>query len=560
MELLHAFFQKIPMAALFLSLAIGYWIGKIKIGNFTLGGMAGTLLAAIVIGQVGVPVDPVVKELMFTLFIYATGYVSGPQFFTSLSRKTLNQLHLALISAVAVFGFIFVITKVMGFDKGTAAGLLAGATTESASIGTAGEALKRLGLAADKVKELESNIAVTYAITYLFGMLLVIFFASRVAPRLQRIDLKAEAQKLESMLGSAGSKLKPGQFDAFGELRARVYEVSPGEAVGMSVSDLESRFDVKVKHAAHLEKRIDVTPDLTLQTGYRLALLGKLGQVFKAGRFVGKETTNLSTMGFINEERDVVVTRKELQGKTVAEAREMLDLKHRYGVYVARAMRLDQEIEMYPQTEVHMGDVVRLVGAAEDVEAAADEIGYSLVPSKLVDYVYLGFGVLAGILVGTLSVRIAGVPIGLGTGGGCLISGLIFGWLRAKHPTFGNLPGSTAQYLRDFGLAVFIASVGLASGPQAIAQIKQYGVTLPLIGLAVTVFPCLVMVFYGRFVLKMNPVILCGAITGNLTSTPALNGVIDAAESSTPVLGYTVSYAIGNVLLTFLGPVIVYAV
>ena len=141
-----------------------------------------------------------------------------------------------------------------------------------------------------------------------------------------------------------------------------------------------------------------------------------------------------------------------------------------------------------------------------------------------------------------------------------MISGLVFGWLRAKHPTFGNLPGSTAQYLRDFGLAVFIASIGLASGPQAIAQIKQYGVTLPLIGLAVTVFPCLVMVFYGRFVLKMNPVILCGAITGNLTSTPALNGVIDAAESSTPVLGYTVSYAIGNVLLTFLGPVIVYAV
>ena len=560
MELLHTFFQKIPMAALFLSVAVGYWIGNFKIGNFSLGGMAGTLLVAVVVGQVGVPVDPVIKDMMFALFIYATGYVSGPQFFASLNRKTISQLHLALISAIAVFVLIFVVAKVMGFDKGTAAGLLAGATTESASIGTAGEAMQRLGLAADKVKTLQANIGVTYAITYLFGMLTVIFFASRVAPRLMGIDLKREAQKLESTLGGSGTKLAPGQYDAFGALRARVYEVTQTEAVGMTVVDLEARFDVRVEQAAHLEKLVDVTPDLTLQTGYRLALQGELGRVRNAGKFVGKETANLSAMGFINEERDVVVTRKELMGKTIAQAREMLDFKHRYGVYATRLRRLDQEIEAFPQTELHSGDVVRLVGAAEDVAKAADEIGYSQIPSKVVDYVYLGLGVLAGILIGMISVSVAGVPVGLGTGGGCLISGLIFGWLRAKHPTFGNLPGSTAQYLRDFGLAVFIASVGLATGPQAIAQIKQYGVTLPIIGFCVALVPCLVMVFYGRFVLKMNPILTCGAITGNLTCTPGLNGVIEAADSSTPVLGYTVSYAISNVLLTFLGPVIVFTV
>jgi AspT/YidE/YbjL antiporter-like protein len=315
-----------------------------------------------------------------------------------------------------------------------------------------------------------------------------------------------------------------------------------------------------VAQAAHLEKRIDVSPDLTLQSGFRLALQGKLAEVASAGAFVGKETFNLSAIGFINEERDVVVTRKELIGKTIAEARRMLDLKHGHGVWVlaTRLMRLDQEIPMYPQTELRAGDVVRFVGASEDVARAADLVGYSLVPSKLVDYIYLGLGVLAGILLGMITVPVAGMPIGLGTGGGCLISGLIFGWLRAKHPTFGNLPGSTAQYLRDFGLAIFIASVGLAIGPQAIAQIKQYGVTLPVIGICAALFSCLAMVFYGRSVLKMNPVILCGAISGNLTTTAALYSVSDAAESSTPVLGYTVSYAVSNVLLTFLGPVIVF--
>ena len=560
MELLHAFFKASPMAALFVSLAIGYWIGKIKMGNFQLGGMAGTLLVAIVIGQVGVPVDPVVKSMMFALFIYATGYVSGPQFFASLNRKTLSQLHLALISGIAIFGYIFVVAKVMDFDKGTAAGLLAGAITESACIGTAGEALTRLGLGAEKVKELQANIGVTYAITYLFGMLTVIFFASRVAPRLMGIDLKKEAQDLENSLGGTGLKLAPGQFEAFGQLHARAYQVSADEAVSMTVADLESRFDVKVAQAAHLESRITVTPELPLQPGHRLALQGELGAVFKAGNFIGKETTNLSALGFIDEERDVVITNKALRGMTIAQARETLDLKHRFGVRATRLSRLDQEIEMYPQTEVHLGDVVRLVGAAEDVEQAARELGYSQVPSKVVDYVYLGSGMLVGILVGMLSVSVAGIPVGLGTGGGCLISGLIFGWLRAKHPTFGNLPASTAQYLRDFGLAVFIASVGLATGSQAIAQIKQYGVTLPAIGIGAALCSCLVMVFYGRYALKMNPIIICGAISGNLTTTAALNGVMEVAESSTPVLGYTVSYAVSNVLLTFLGPVIVFAV
>jgi len=375
-----------------------------------------------------------------------------------------------------------------------------------------------------------------------------------------RIDLKREAQKLEAVLGGSGAKLKPGQFEAFDEIRARAYEVTAGEAVGMTVKDLETRFEMKVKQAAYLEKRIDVTPKLTLQTGYRLAMLGKLGQLLKAGVFIGDETPNLSTMNFINEEREVVVTNRQLGGKTISEAGAMLDLKHRYGVYATRLKRLDQDIEMFPQTEVHSGDVVRLIGATEDVEAAAKEIGYSLIPSKLVDYVYLGLGVLAGILLGMITVSVAGAPVGLGTGGGCLISGLIFGWLRARRPTFGNMPASTAQYLRDFGLAIFIASVGLATGPQAITQIKQYGVALPIVGIFAALFACLVMVFYGRLVLKMNPIILCGAISGNLTTTAALNGVIDAADSTTPVLGYTVSYAISNVLLTFLGPVVVFTV
>ena len=438
--------------------------------------------------------------------------------------------------------------------------MLAGATTESASIGTASEALRRLGLAADEVKKLEANIGVSYALTYLFGMTAVMIFASRVAPRLLGIDLKSEAKALEAEMGGSSIKLGPGQFEAFGKFRAHAYTVEAADAVGMTVADLEARYDVKVVQAAHLEKRMDVSPDLALQTGFRLALQGDAGQVVQAGQFVGQETANVSALGFINEERDVVVTNKALRGLTLAQAREVFDLEGRYGVQIPRMLRLDQEIDMYPQTEICLGDVVQLVGEAGDVASAADEIGYTQVKSSFVDHVYLGCGMLVGILTGLVSVPVAGVPIGLGIGGGCLVSGLLFGWLRAKKPTFGDLPAPTAKYLQEFGLAVFIASVGLATGPQAIAQILQHGLILPIVGIVVALVPCIAQLYYGRYVLKMNPVVICGAITGNLTSTPALNMVIDEAESGTPVLGYTVSYAVSNVILTFLGPVIVFAV
>ena len=560
MELLHAFFQKVPMAALFISIAIGYWVGNFQLGKFKLGGMSGTLLAAVLIGQVGVPVDPVVKQISFALFIYSMGYVTGPEFFASLNRKTVNQLHLALVSGIVVFLTIMAFSHLFNFDKGTAAGLLAGATTESASIGTASEALRRLGLGAEEIKKLEANIGIAYALTYLFGMTAVMFFASRVAPRLMGVDLKEEARKLEAELGDSGVKLEPGQFEAFGKIRAQAYIVDAEDAVGLTVDDLESRFDIKVMQAADPMRRIEVTPDLILEANYRLALQGEPGDVIQAGQFVGQETANVSALGFINEKRDVVVTNKALVGKTLAEAREIFDLEGRYGVQVPRLERMGTEIQMFPQTNIHRGDVVRLVGEAGDVAQAADEIGYTQPDTHLVDYVYLGIGLVAGILMGIVSVPVAGVPIGLGIGGGCLVSGLIFGWLRAKHPTFGNLPAPTAKHLQEWGLALFIASVGLATGPQAISQIVQHGVTLPVVGICVALIPSVVMVFYGRYVLKMNPVVVCGAITGNLTSTPSLNGVIDAAESGTPVLGYTVSYAISNVILTFLGPVLVFAV
>jgi AspT/YidE/YbjL antiporter-like protein len=162
-------------------------------------------------------------------------------------------------------------------------------------------------------------------------------------------------------------------------------------------------------------------------------------------------------------------------------------------------------------------------------------------------------GIIVGILIGMISVPIDGSPVALHTGGGCLI----FGWLRSKHPTFGSLPAATALHLRDFGLAVFVASVGLAVGPQAMVLLAEQGVLLPILAVVVVLVPIVSSMYYAKYVLKMNPVVICGALAGVLTCTAGLNAIVAAADSETPVLGYTVRSAVANILLTLLGPVIV---
>ena len=559
MESVKLLFASSPILALFLCVALGYAIGKIRFGTFQLGGIVGTLFAAILVGQIGVPVDAQIKTMAFAMFIYSLGYVSGPQFFSSLGRSTLNQVHLAAFSAAAVFLTVWALAVIFELDKGTAAGLLAGATTESASIGTASEALGAMGLDDATLKQLRGNIGVTYAVTYLFGFTLVVFFVSTVAPRMMGVDLKDTAKAYEQELGEVGETLVTGQEEALRKIVTRVYEVQSESAAGMTVADFEEnhRHDIVVQQVVRGRRELSVAPDLKLATGDRVALLGKVEMMVAAGNFLGEETANTRGIGFVGETRDVVVTNKKLFGATVQEARELIDESKRHGVYATRLNRVGMDIEMRPRTRVQAGDIVTLYGPADMIESAAREIGYSMDRSDAVDYVYLGLGIIVGILVGMITVPIAGAPVALHTGGGCLISGLVFGWLRSRKPTFGSLPPATALHMKDFGLAVFIASVGLEVGPQALELLADKGLLLPFLAAVVVLVPLISSMYYARYVLKMNPAVICGALAGLLTCTAGLNAAVAAADSETPVLGYTIPYAIANVTLTLLGPVIV---
>lgn len=563
MEVLRSFFEASPIAVLFICVAIGFAIGRVKVAGIPIGGIPGTLFASIIVGQIGVEVDVNIKTMAFALFIYSLGYVSGPSFFQSLGRSTLSLVYLSLVSSLLIFLNIWTLAQVFGLDKGTAAGLLAGSITESAAVGTASEALGSLALPLEQITTMQANIGVAYAITYLFGFTLVVFFVSLIAPRIMRIDLKAEAAKYNASLGIGGEdELAPGQEAALRGVVARVYQVTRQKAEELNLASFEKRYNgyVTVQRVIRRGQALEPAPDLKLSIGDRVALLGRLAELLEAGPFLGNESSDMNDLDLVGETRMVVLTNKDFIGETILAVRAKIDPGDRRGVHVLKISRSGQSLDPRPKMRLEAGDVVTLYGMPSALDVAVPLVGYTVDQGLVVDYVYLGLGIVVGILIGMLTVPIAGSPVALHTGGGCLLSGLLFGWLRSHHPSFGGLPPATALHLRDFGLAVFIACVGLGTGPQALTLLKQQGVLLPILALVAVGLPMILSLLYARYVLKMNPAIVCGALAGCFTCTAGLNAAVQAAESETPVLGYTVPYAISNVVLTLLGPILVLTV
>jgi putative transport protein len=541
-----------PELTVFLTLAIGFVIGRIRIGSFGLGNVVGTLLAGVLVGQLDVRVDPLVKVVFFDLFLFATGYKVGPQFFRGLKKNALSQALLTLVLCVVSLATTLAAAKLMGYDCGTAAGLLAGAFTESTVIGTAGNTISRLGLPETETARLLNNIPVAYAVSYLVGTSFVVWFLAGLAPRLLRVDLKQESRKLEA---EAGTKAETRTRSAYREWDVRAFRIPPAWA-GRSVAQIERSlapdrvFVQRVRRAGGIA---DATADTILQGGDVAVVAARRNVLLAEGRPFGEEIEDRDLLDFPMAALDVVVTRKEVADRPLSEIAE----QYGRGVVLLKLVREGEEIPFVPGTVVNRGDLLRLAGFEPDVERAGREIGYVERPSSETDVVFVGLGILIGGLVGALTLKVGELPLSLTASGGALVMGLVFGWLRSVRPTFGRIPEPALWVFDTIGLAVFMGCVGLAAGPSFVAGLRTTGPSLVVVSILVALTPHLSSVLFGRYVLGMNPVLLLGACSGAGTTTAALRAVQDEADSKLPVLGYTVPYAIGNILLTAWGPVIV---
>jgi len=545
-----------PELAIFLTLALGFFVGRLKIGGFSLGTVVGTLLAGVLVGQLDVRVPAIVKTVFFDLFLFTTGYKVGPQFFRGLKKDAFAQVTLTVVLCVTCLMTAFGAAKLLGYDMGTAAGLLAGSFSESTVIGTAGEAINRLTISAEDKARLVNNIPIAYAVTYLIGTAGLVWFLPVIGPKLMGVNLKAESKKAQAKVAGA-PEAEPGISSAARRFDVRAYRVANEDIVNRTVAELEARpkavrvFILRIRRQGEI---VEVQPSTVIRWDDVIAVAARHEVLVEHGDKIGPEVEDPTLLDIPVETLDVVVTNRTLTALTLA---ELGRLEIARGVFLKKLVRAGEEMPIVPETRIDRGDVVSLVGTKAEVERASRALGYPDWPTNTTDMIFVGTGIVLGGLFGLLSVTVAGVPLTLTASGGALIMGLVFGWLRSVRPTFGRIPEPAIWIFDTVGLCTFIGVVGISAGPGFMTGLQTTGISLVVVGLVCALIPHTVAILIGRYVLRMDPLILLGACAGAGTITAALRAIQDEAQSKVPALGYTVPYAIGNILLTAWGPVLV---
>lgn len=535
-----------PAIAIFLCLFAGYLLGRVKIGSFTVGATVGTLAAGLILSFVLAPlgafkIPGLVKSIFFTLFIFTIGYEVGPSFFRSLKTSGLKIILLSTFFAAVAFFTSIGLFKVLGVSAGEAAGVIAGALTQSAVLGTAGETIRTLMTGQAQTDAL-AQMPIAYAITYVFGTVGVIIFMKNIAPKLCGADLKAATRV---KIAKTGFKENAGG-SVISAVRARAFTVNPGSPLtGITLGSIESGHSDRLSCEAFFRngEALPCTPAATVSEGDVLTFIGESAEMVELAKRGLTESADPVYLKITPKKSEVIITEKFRPA--------ISDSLAGLGIVVESVSGGKKLADAIP------GDCVTLVGPASALSKTIPLLGYAKDTGTATDVSFMSLGIVFGLLIGALCFKVRGIPVTLGGGGGALVGGLIAGWYQNRHSGYGLIPAATAWFLKSVGLNLFIAVVGLTAGSTFLAALKQMGVTVLLLGIAVTLIPHIASVLFGRFVLKLDPVDIIGGLCGAGTCTAALNGVIDETGSSVFAMGYTPGYAVGNVLITVLGPMIV---
>ena len=547
-----------PEIAVFLSLALGYYFGSFTYKGLGLGAVTATLIAAVIIGQIGITVSGPLKPTFFLMFLFAIGYGVGPQFVRGIAADGLPQALFAAVVCVFCLIAAVVAAKIAGYDVGSAAGLYAGSQTISASMGLATDAINRLELPADQTKKLLDAMPVAYAVTYIFGTVGSAIVLALIGPALLGIDLEAACKRYEEKHG--GKKEAGGPGTAWHQFELRAFRVrQDGPVVGKTAREAEAVLPdhrVFVHRIRRHGQLMDATADTVIEAGDIVAVAGRRDVLVSLVGAGAEEVDDRELLAVPAEGVDVYVTSKDVDGKTLA---ELAKLPAARGIFLRKITRgaTATDIPILADTTVHRGDILTLVGRTQDLTAATKSFGYADRAVDAADVAFIGAAITIGALLGAIVYKVGSVPLTLSTSGGALIAGLFFGWLRSVRPTFGRIPSPTVWFMNSVGLNVFIAVVGIASGPGFVAGLQQLGFSLFLWGVVVTTVPLILAMYVGKYVFKFDDAILLGCCSGARTTTASLGMINDRAKSQIPGLGYTVTYAVGNTLLTIWGMVIV---
>lgn len=559
MDWLLETFRNNPSIPIFLTLGVGFWIGKLKYKTFSLGTVTSVLLVGVIVGQMDIPIPGPIKSVFFLLFLFAIGYSVGPQFFRALKGSGIKQVIFAVAMCLACLGVTAGVALCFGYNAGEAIGLFAGSQTISAVIGVGDDTIRNMSISVADKQSWIDIVPVCYAVTYIFGTIGSAYILAYIGPAMLGgiKKVKAQTAELEQTMNSSSITNDPAYINALRPVTFRAYKAD-GEFFDQprTVAEIE-------QHITELGRRIyvdrvrqggkivdDPAATVKISKGDELVLSGRREFVVEDESWLGPEVADYELLNFAVEKIPVTISSKSCDGITVDQLRAMPEMT---GVAISHISAAGQSIPVLAQTKIYRGDIVTLAGLQREVDTAIKAIGYPDRPTNVTDMVFVGLGIFIGALIGAITIHLGGIPVSLSTSGGALIAGLVLGWLRSKHPTFGRIPESSVWLLNNLGLNMFIAVIGITAAPSFISGLKEAGWMLFVAGVLSTSLPLIIGVWMGAKIFKFHPAINLGCCAGARTTTASLGAIQDAINSTTPALGYTVTYAIGNTLLILSG-------
>lgn len=539
--------REYPEIALYLTLALGFSLGTLKIGKFSLGIVTTTLIAGLVVGQIGVHLPSVLQSTFFAMFLFAVGYSVGPQFIRALRSDGLPQVFHAIIVCASGLATAFILGKVLHYDVALTTGLLSGGYTNSTVLGVGTNLIAQMGMSPTAVNAALTLMPVAYAVTYPFGTAGSAWVLSNLAPKIFKFDLAKSCKEYEEAHGKAKNSGNTANIP-YG---ARVFEMTNSELAGKTVSEIERALPKRVfiRRMRLNAGIVDCQGQTVVPQGAALAVSGASVDLVQMRDFLGQEVSDTELLDFTTEEVGIVVTQKSFAGKTLAEIRHAVFERAANGVFVTALSRGDVNVPMSENGVINRGDVLRVIGRKSDVAQVTKELGYADRQSNKTDIAFMGFGIVIGSLIGAITVHIAGIPFSLSTAVGAIIAGILCGWMRTSVKSFGQIPGPALWVFNNLGLNGFIAIIGLNAATGFVSGLAHYGLTLFVAGMIVTIVPLIVGLVLGHYVFKFHPGILVGACAGARSTTAAIGAVIEVAKSEVPAVGYTVGYAVSRFMM-----------
>lgn len=556
--------QEYPAIALFLTIGLGFWLGRLRIGTFTVGSVTAVLIVAVIIGQLNIPLSPQLKSIFFMLFLFSVGYSVGPKFFRSLRGMGLKQVAFALLMSLTCFGVTVGLVYLFAYNAGEAVGLFSGSQTCSAVLGVGSDAINNFvsgGLISAQDAQDQINIMpVCYAVTYIYGTLGTVIILGTIGPKLLGglEFVRKDTAELEAELDDRAWMRDPVNINAFRQVSYRAFLVNmPAFKDGITAQEVELNFR---KHGATIYvdrirravtgEILNASLDTKIYTGDTVVLCGRREYVLDHSDRIGDEVTDKELLEYPVRHTPLLLVSRKITGLTVKRLREMSFMR---GVVIEEITRSQQPVEVTPDTVLEMRDTLILVGQRENLKRAVDELGYMDKPTRQTDLMYVGLALFIGGIFGALPFVIDGIPVSFGTSGGALVAGLFFGWLRTRRPSIGKIPESALWLLNHLGLNVFIAVIGIDAAPSFVSGLSQLGAGLLIAGAIGTTIPLFVGLWLGHKVFKFHPALTLGCCAGTRTCTAALGAVQESLGSTLPVMGYTVTYAVSNIMLVIWG-------